>query len=101
MILHLIPVGLGASAPALWLPPAVQELAARLRFYIAENAKTARAFLKLIGTHYELPDIIIHTLNRATTPEATRGWLSSAPECRTEERRVGKECVRTGRSRWA
>ncbi|MDN5843434.1 MAG: SAM-dependent methyltransferase [Alcaligenaceae bacterium] len=80
MILHLIPVGLGASAPALWLPPTVQELAARLRFYIAENAKTARAFLKLIGTHSELRDITIHTLNRDTTLEDIRAWLSTAPD---------------------
>lgn len=80
MILHLIPVGLGESAPAQWLPSAVQELAARLTVYIAENAKTARAFLKLIGTHSELRDITIHTLSRDTTLEDIQGWLLDAPE---------------------
>src|SRR3546814_10720938 len=48
--LHLIPVGLGDAPPSAWLPGAAAELASRLTVYIAENAKTARAFLKLVGT---------------------------------------------------
>ncbi|ETH85471.1 hypothetical protein L560_3035, partial [Bordetella pertussis STO1-CHOC-0018] len=45
--LHLIPVGLGDAPPERWLPADVRALAGRLDTYIAENAKTARAFLKL------------------------------------------------------
>ena len=60
--LHLIPVGLGEADPAAWLPPEVQSLAASLDCYIAENAKTARAFLKQIGTRHALQDVEIHTL---------------------------------------
>src|SRR3546814_18503167 len=29
------------------------------------------------------------------------GWLAALGWCRSEERRVGKECVRTCRSRWS
>src|SRR3546814_9268750 len=61
--LHLIPVGLGDAPPSAWLPGAAAELASRLTVYIAENAKTARAFLKLVGTTTPLQAITIHTLN--------------------------------------
>jgi 16S rRNA (cytidine1402-2'-O)-methyltransferase len=74
--LHLIPVGLGEAAPAAWLPQAVQELAARLDVYIAENAKTARAFLKLIGTASPLQDITIHTLDNKADAQQIKSWLT-------------------------
>lgn len=73
--LHLIPVGMGVSAPAVWLPQAVHELASRLTTYIAENAKTARAFLKLIGTQSALQDIVIHTLDNKVDAQQMRLWL--------------------------
>lgn len=73
--LHLIPVGMGEAAPALWLPQAVQELAGRLTTYIAENAKTARAFLKLIGTVCPLQEITIHTLDNKVDAQQMRAWL--------------------------
>src|SRR5690606_24241944 len=61
-----------------WLPPAVHELAARLTTYIAENAKTARAFLKLIGTVAPLQEITIHTLGPKTSIQEIRAWLAPA-----------------------
>lgn len=73
--LHLIPVGLGPADPRHWLPPAVQQLAAGIQIYIAENAKTARAFLKQIGTHHVLQSITIHTLGPRTRPGDIRQWL--------------------------
>ncbi|MGB3287747.1 MAG: SAM-dependent methyltransferase [Burkholderiaceae bacterium] len=73
--LHLIPVGLGVAAPASWLPQAVQELAGRLSTYIAENAKTARAFLKLVGTVAPLQDITIHTLDGKADAQQMKAWL--------------------------
>ncbi len=74
--LHLIPVGMGDAVPDLWLPQAVQELAGRLTTYIAENAKTARAFLKLIGTVAPLQEITIHTLTDKVDAQQMRQWLS-------------------------
>lgn len=76
--LHLIPVGLGDAPPSLWLPSAVQELAGRLTTYIAENAKTARAFLKLVGTVAPLQEIVIHTLGPKTDAREIRQWLAEA-----------------------
>lgn len=73
--LHLIPVGLGPTAPQHWLPPAVHQLAANLDVYIAENAKTARAFLKQIETRHPLQSITIHTLNDRVKPAQLHEWL--------------------------
>ncbi|MDX3893580.1 SAM-dependent methyltransferase [Pusillimonas sp.] len=76
--LHLIPVGLGDAPASAWLPAAVQELAGRLTTYIAENAKTARAFLKLVGTAAPLQEITIHTLSPKTDAREIRQWLAGA-----------------------
>lgn len=73
--LHLIPVGMGEASPSVWLPQTVQELAGRLTIYIAENAKTARAFLKLIGTTVPLQEITIHTLDTKVDAQRMREWL--------------------------
>lgn len=67
---------MGESEPAIWLPARVQELASRLTTYIAENAKTARAFLKLIGTVRPLQEIVIHTLNDKVDARQMREWLT-------------------------
>lgn len=79
-ILHLIPVALGDSAPERWLPQVAREIAAQLRFFIAENAKSARAFLKLIGTEVPLQDITIHTLRADTTTQEICDWLTAVPK---------------------
>lgn len=73
--LHLIPVGLGDAPSSSWLPEDVRALAGRLDTYIAENAKTARAFLKVIGTTRPLQEIAIHTLDRDTDAQQIRKWL--------------------------
>jgi 16S rRNA (cytidine1402-2'-O)-methyltransferase len=74
--LHLIPVGLGDAPPERWLPADVRALAGRLDTYIAENAKTARAFLKLIGTTRPLQEITIHTLTDKIDAGQINAWLA-------------------------
>ena len=74
--LHLIPVGLGPAQPERWLPADVRSLAGSLDTYIAENAKTARAFLKLIGTVRPLQEITIHTLGPKTDAGQIQQWLA-------------------------
>src|SRR3546814_12094566 len=73
--LHLIPVSLGESAPGAWLPQTAHELASQLSTYIAENAKTARAFLKLIGTTRPLQEITINTLTDKVDGQQIKTWL--------------------------
>lgn len=76
--LHLLPVSLGSSPLEQWLPAQARQQASVLKTYIAENAKTARAYLKQTGTEGPIQDITIHTLN-AKTPEADmRRWLTES-----------------------
>lgn len=73
--LHLIPVGLGSADTRYWLPHAVQETARELRIYIAENAKSARSFLKQIDTRHVMTDITIHELGKRPAIDQIRTWL--------------------------
>lgn len=74
--LHLLPVSLGSAPLEQWLPAGARHQASILKTYIAENAKTARAYLKQTGTEGAIQDITIHTLG-AKTPEADiRRWLT-------------------------
>lgn len=52
--LYLIPNTLGPCALDAVLPAEVRAITARLDTFIAENAKTARAFLKLVGASHPL-----------------------------------------------
>jgi 16S rRNA (cytidine1402-2'-O)-methyltransferase len=65
-VLYLIPNTLGegdADALATVLPAAVQARAGTLGYYIGENAKTTRAFLKKVGTERSIQEIEIRELN--------------------------------------
>lgn len=73
--LHLIPVGLGQAETSGWLPAGVQAQASQLDTYIAENAKTARAFLKLMPLARPLQDITIHELGPKTDESTLLQWL--------------------------
>ncbi|KAF1030374.1 MAG: Ribosomal RNA small subunit methyltransferase I [Burkholderia plantarii] len=67
--LYLIPNTLGegdASMLAAVLPATVQARAASLAYYIGENPKTTRAFLKKIGTERPIQEIEIRELSVKT-----------------------------------
>jgi 16S rRNA (cytidine1402-2'-O)-methyltransferase len=77
--LYLIPNTLGdTDALASVIPEHVQAITARLDYFVAENAKTARAFLKLIGAQHPLAkplqEIKIAELN-VNTPAAALAEL--------------------------
>lgn len=74
--LHLIPVGLGEAPVSGWLPADVQALAGRLTTYIAESPKSARAFLKQVGTVGPLQEITIHSLSADTPHAEITRWLT-------------------------
>jgi 16S rRNA (cytidine1402-2'-O)-methyltransferase len=83
--LYLIPNTLGpteAAPRALShiLPEQVQDIASKLEYFVAENAKTARAFLKLVGVDHPLArplqDIKISELNVNTPPAALAALLA-------------------------
>jgi 16S rRNA (cytidine1402-2'-O)-methyltransferase len=83
--LYLIPNTLGpandgADALAHIIPDHVQAITARLDYFVAENAKTARAFLKLIAQKHPLmtplQEMTILELNVNTAPQALAGLLA-------------------------
>jgi 16S rRNA (cytidine1402-2'-O)-methyltransferase len=70
-ILYLIPNTLGdgdADALAHVLPDPVRAQAAALGYYIGENAKNTRAFLKKVGTTRPIQEIDVRELNVNTPP---------------------------------
>ena len=71
--LFLIPTTLGASTLAAVVPSEVQQRARTLWHFVAENPKTARAYLKQIGTTRPLQELHIATLNEHTPEEAIAG----------------------------
>lgn len=74
--LHLIPVGLSDRPINEWLPDCAQQKAGALAHYIAENAKTARAFLKQLSLTQPLQEINIHTLTTKADDAMIRQWLT-------------------------
>jgi 16S rRNA (cytidine1402-2'-O)-methyltransferase len=73
--LYLIPTGLGSSEVANLLPPCTLEAARRTRYFIAENAKTARAFLKDIAHPQPLQSLRIEVLDEHTLPARAAALL--------------------------
>ena len=79
-ILYLIPNTLGGNALDHIIPDLVQAQTARLDYFVAENAKTARAFLKMIAIRHPLAktlqEIEIGELNVNTPAQALAGLLA-------------------------
>ena len=80
--LYLIPVPLGPGAPAEVLPAPVLDQVRRLDTWVAEHAKTARAFLKAAGHPLPLQQITIAELNEHTPAAAVASLLKPLREGR-------------------
>lgn len=68
--LFLIPTVLGDSALGTVIPPEVQQRVRTLDYFVAENPKTARAYLNLIGMAKPLQQLHIASLNEHTPDES-------------------------------
>lgn len=66
--LYLLPNTLGAAAPEVMIPAAALHRARSLDYLIAENPKSARAFLKRIGATRALQDVRVERLDHNTPP---------------------------------
>lgn len=64
--LYLIPVPLGQSPLEAVLPPHVRDRARQLKHFVAENAKSARAFLKSLPSDTPVQQIEIRELSEHT-----------------------------------
>lgn len=77
--LWLLPVALGDTPWEYYLPAATREAVCRLTYFVAENAKTARAELKRLGHPLPLRDLGIEQLPE--TPTAADVERLLAPLC--------------------
>lgn len=68
--LYLIPVPLGPGAAADSLTPGVLSTIRPLTHFIVEQAKTARAFLKSVGTDQAIQSLVLEELNEHTRDDA-------------------------------
>ena len=73
--IYLVPTTLGGGDPQTLLPATVLEQVRSLDYFIAENPKTARAFLKLVGGTRPLSAIAIERLDHNTPPAAIDALL--------------------------
>lgn len=74
--LYLIPVPLGPTPPAESLPVNVLTTIRPLRHFVVEQAKSARAFLKQVGTDTPLQSLQIEELNEHTKEDALARLLA-------------------------
>lgn len=74
--LYLIPVPLGDTTPEAVLPASVIERIRPLNHFVVENAKSARAFLKRVGTLQPLQSLRLEELNEHTPPNRVQELLA-------------------------
>jgi len=66
--LYLLPNTLGDTAAEAVIPAAALQRTRSLDYFIAENPKSARAFLKRVGSPRALQDILVERLDHNTRP---------------------------------
>lgn len=76
--LYLIPTSLGDSALGWILPAEVRQLIFSLDTFVVEHPKTARQFLKQVGTQKPLQELTLLTLDEHTKPDELSALLAPA-----------------------
>jgi len=76
--LLLVPVLLGDSRPEAVLPGETLELARATGIFLAENAKSARRFLKAIGHPRAIADLTVIEIGHRPDPRCIDDWLAPA-----------------------
>ena len=66
--LYLLPNSLGDTPPEAVIPARALHRARSLDYFIAENPKSARAFLKRVGSGRALRDVLVQRLDHNTPP---------------------------------
>ena len=74
--LYLIPTTLGDNAPMEVLPITVKQSIEFCNFFIVENEKTARRFIKKICPEKSQPDLNLFVLNKFTSVEEISHYLN-------------------------
>tara|TARA_R110000796_G_scaffold252619_2_gene388765 strand:- start:14158 stop:14874 length:717 start_codon:yes stop_codon:yes gene_type:complete len=78
--LYLIPTTLGDNEPLEVLPISIKRAIENINYYIVENEKTARRFIKKISSKKSQGDLVIEALNKFTEPEMIPTFLQPCLE---------------------
>ncbi len=78
--LYLIPTTLGDNAPLEVLPISVKKIIELVDYYIVENEKTARRFIKKISSGKSQPNLKINLINKYTEQSELPSFLSPCLE---------------------
>jgi 16S rRNA (cytidine1402-2'-O)-methyltransferase len=73
--LYLIPTSLGESAFDSILPPRNTQIVTDLKYFIVEDVRTARRFLKKANPAIDIDTLTFFVLNQHTSPEEISGFL--------------------------
>jgi 16S rRNA (cytidine1402-2'-O)-methyltransferase len=93
--LFLLPVPLSDTDPAQVLPAPVLKIARQTNYVLAENARTARAFLKAAGHPGPIQQVRIIEIGHAPEPTQAREWLAPLGSGQTDATLVS-ECGSPG-----
>ena len=74
--LFLIPVPLGETPIDQVLPPYNREVILSIQYFIVENERTARRFLKQTDSSINIDQLTFYVLNKHTPPEEISGFLA-------------------------
>lgn len=74
--LFLIPVTLGETEHRKVLPEYNLEVILQLKYFIVENIRTARRFLKKADSGIVIDDLTFYELNKHTSPDDVAGYLA-------------------------
>ncbi|MCL6265642.1 SAM-dependent methyltransferase [Flagellimonas myxillae] len=72
---YLIPTTLGDNAPLEVLPISIKRTIENIDYYVVENEKTARRFIKKVSPNKPQPNLQIETLNKYTDPAVIPSYL--------------------------
>lgn len=76
--LYMLPVPIAAGAPEEVLPEGTIRTAQELKYFLAENAKSARAFLKLCAHPLPISSLSICEIGHEPDPAKLKEWLKPA-----------------------
>jgi len=74
--LYLIPVTLGETSIEQVLPPHNKEIILQTKYFIVENIRSARRFLKKVDNSINIDELTFYELNKHTNPSQIDNYLT-------------------------
>ncbi len=78
--LYLLPVTLGDTPIEKVLPAYNREIISGIKYFIVEDVRSARRFLKKVDSAICIDELTFYTLNKHTSPEDISGYLKPLQE---------------------